>query len=547
MAFQGFVPGLDTAVLIASYIAVAAIAITAYETIRSIVKRILNRRLEKNLREFFESPDLYRQRFKFTNKLVIKHQLLSDPELNQMILQHARESGEGVQKIRRRVEGYIEEIVPSFNLFTYYRVGYPLAKMVAGSLYDSVVDQDRRQVLEELDEESAPVFVMNHRSNFDYVLLAYVLAGKVSISYAVGEWARVFPVEQLFKAFGSYFVRRGYKEPIYHKVLERYVQLIAHNGVTQAVFPEGGLTRDGLLRPAKLGLITWLARLEDDPAFKRDLVFVPIGVNYDRVLEDLNLVKEAHGIQPRTGFWKKFGFTLIWPFQVLVILITNGARYLAGQRKLHGHASISFGEPIHFENWMKQHGHDWATAGRDDRRRLIEEFGNDLMQHIGSAVPATPVTLLAVTLLDQPERRWSFDELVEATTKTRKELEEKQVRIVTGTAFARFRSSLVEHETADIRPRTRMPELEEATDAFTQQEESEEYVRFALRLLRRYTMVRRRSGKWEIRKKREDRLRFYANSLAHHLGRDWPIQDPNVASPAGKSTPAEPPPDKATT
>ena len=67
---------------------------------------------------------------------------------------------------------------------------------------------------------------MNHRSNADYVLVSYALAGQVAISYAVGEWARAFPLEHMFKAFGSYFIRRRYREPLYHTVLERYVQLI---------------------------------------------------------------------------------------------------------------------------------------------------------------------------------------------------------------------------------------------------------------------------------------------------------------------------------
>ena len=85
------------------------------------------------------------------------------------------------------------------------------------------------------------------------MLLAYVLAGDVSISYAVGEWARAFPLEYVFKSFGSYFIRRRYREPLYHAVLEQYVQLITRNGVTQGIFPEGGLTRDGRLRRERSG------------------------------------------------------------------------------------------------------------------------------------------------------------------------------------------------------------------------------------------------------------------------------------------------------
>ena len=102
------------------------------------------------------------------------------------------------------------------------------------------------------------MYLMNHRTNADYVVVAYVLARVVSISYAVGEWARTWPLEYVFKSFGSYFIRRRFREPLYHTVLERYVQLITRNGVTQGIFPEGGLTRDGALRPPKLGLLDYI-------------------------------------------------------------------------------------------------------------------------------------------------------------------------------------------------------------------------------------------------------------------------------------------------
>src|SRR5947208_7855317 len=136
------------------------------------------------------------------------------------------------------------------------------------------------------------VYLMNHRSNADYVLVSYALAGDVAISYAVGEWARAFPLEHLFKSFGSYFVRRKYREPLYHTVLERYVQLITRQGVTQGIFLEGGLTRDGMLKPPKIGLLDYVLGIARDPAYRDRIFIVPVAVNYDRVLEDRSLLRE---------------------------------------------------------------------------------------------------------------------------------------------------------------------------------------------------------------------------------------------------------------
>ena len=69
------------------------------------------------------------------------------------------------------------------------------------------------------EEIAAAVFAINHRSNTDYLLVAHMLFKFISLSYAVGEWARVWPLNHVFKWFGGYFVRRRYREQLYHAVL----------------------------------------------------------------------------------------------------------------------------------------------------------------------------------------------------------------------------------------------------------------------------------------------------------------------------------------
>src|SRR5439155_1562129 len=97
---------------------------------------------------------------------------------------------------------------------------------------------------------------------------------------------------------------------LYRRVLARYVQLATAEGVTQAMFPEGGLSRDGALRPPKFGLLSYMvARF--DPDGERDVVFVPVGINYDRLLEDRNLTASAaSGARRRlaaAGEWPRVG------------------------------------------------------------------------------------------------------------------------------------------------------------------------------------------------------------------------------------------------
>src|ERR671917_2480835 len=99
---------------------------------------------------------------------------------------------------------------------------------------------------------------------------------------------------------GAFFVRRGSGDDLYRRVLERFVQMALEGGLTQVFYPEGGLSRDGKLREPKLGLLDYMLR-SFDPHGVRDIVFIPVGINYDRTLEDRTLLRDLDPQAPRPG------------------------------------------------------------------------------------------------------------------------------------------------------------------------------------------------------------------------------------------------------
>jgi glycerol-3-phosphate O-acyltransferase len=111
----------------------------------------------------------------------------------------------------KRVHDYVTEIVPFFNVIAYFQIGYRVSRALLHLFYKVDVEFEDRGAMQRLPKNAVLVYLMNHRSNADYVLVGYALAGQVAISYAVGEWARAFPLEHAFKAFGAYFVRRRYR------------------------------------------------------------------------------------------------------------------------------------------------------------------------------------------------------------------------------------------------------------------------------------------------------------------------------------------------
>ena len=86
------------------------------------------------------------------------------------------------------------------HAYLYFRIGYWLAKKVARLLYRVRVGLVDNAALATIDPESTVVFVMNHRSNMDYILVAFLAAERTTLSYAVGEWARIWPLQTLIKS-----------------------------------------------------------------------------------------------------------------------------------------------------------------------------------------------------------------------------------------------------------------------------------------------------------------------------------------------------------
>jgi len=333
-------------------------------------------------------------RFKRTSKGQVRASLLADPAVAEAVVNHARQTSESEAEAWKRVRTYVEEIVPSFNLISYYRLGYGVARVLIPLLFKVSVGYEARAALDAIPRDSVVLYLMNHRSNADYVVVAYVLSGQVALSYAVGEWARVWPLEAVFKSFGSYFVRRRYREPLYHRVLERYVQLITRNGVTQGVFLEGGLTRDGRLREPKLGLLDYIVRVKAEKGFDRPFHIIPVALNFDRVLEDRSLLREQQLESERLGRAEQLREVVSYVFKVSV-------RFLLRRARRYGRACVNFGGPLDVDAWLAERP-GVLNLPREERLPRLKELADEVMGHLAAIMPVTPVPLAATALLQHP-------------------------------------------------------------------------------------------------------------------------------------------------
>ena len=325
-----------------------------------------------------------------TRRQVLIDQLLFDQDVLALLERTSRERDIPRQVLQQRVRMFAREIVPAFNAYLYYRVFYWLAKRLSRFIYRIRVGASHPEQLRRVDPEATVVFIMNHRSNMDYVLVSYLAAERAALSYAVGEWARTFPLETMLRAMGAFFVRRNSRDPLYRKVLERYIHRATGNGVCQAVFPEGKLSRDGRIAEPRLGFIDYILRHYD---WRRDrgVVFIPVAINYDHVLEDRNLpdwddrAKHPSVMEHCRRLWR--------------FLRGNLA---AGPRERfarYGYAGVNFGEPLDMREYCREHGLDLHHLEKEQRISHVAEIAAEMMRRVHRVMPVLPAPLVALALL----------------------------------------------------------------------------------------------------------------------------------------------------
>ena len=434
---------------------------------------VIRSRANKALDEFGSRLRISIRPFQQTRRQALIDLLTFDTKVQEAVAEHARATGMPREAATAQANRYAREIVPAFNAYLYFRLGYWAARRVAESLYRVRIGYVDERRLEGIPADATVVFVMNHRSNMDYVLATYLAADHAALSYAVGEWARIWPLQQLIRAMGAYFVRRDSRDELYRRVLERYVAMATENGVTQALYPEGRLTRDGRIGEPRLGVLDYMLRgFRRDG--ERDLVFVPLGINYDRTLEDRSLLLALDPQAKRPGRGRA-----VWT--TLAFAANQASLAFRSRWKRFGHAGVNFGAPISMRAYCAERGLDFPRLSKDERFAQVGALARHLMERVGRLVPALPVPLVASVLSRSPGQGFSAIELKAAVEALAERVERSGGRVCV--------------------PR---PELDEAVAA-------------GLETLALRRLVVCEDGLYRAAPAESALLRYYSNSIAHLL------------------------------
>jgi glycerol-3-phosphate O-acyltransferase len=327
----------------------------------------------------------------------VQESVLGDAHVRSAVEAVARQRGIGIEAAWREAEKDFREIAAHMNS-TFLALLNVAVNAIFKRLFASIEVNGLEKVAEYAKRHPL-VLVPSHRSYFDFLILSWLFYRNhlVPPHIAARENMGFGPFGFLFRRAGAFFLRRSFDDPLYKEVFRRYIAYLVKEGFTQEFFIEGGRSRTGKTLVPRLGMLSW-----DVEAFlagtRRDLFFVPIAINYERLVEEGAMVDELEGGEK---------------VNESTLGLLRARKYL---RRRFGSVFLNFGEPISLADAM---GSDRALFAASDspeveiaKRRFIEGLGNRIVERINWATVANATSVAASALLGAPARGLFRHELV---------------------------------------------------------------------------------------------------------------------------------------
>jgi glycerol-3-phosphate O-acyltransferase len=344
------------------------------------------------LRVFFQEqravtigPDLSHRR-------LLLEEVLESPVVVAAIRREVRSSARAERRVRARARRYAGEIAADYS-YSIVRLLERAFTWLWNRLYEGI-DVRHLDRLEDVVPGSEVVYVPCHRSHIDYMLLGYVIYrnGLALPHIAAGVNLNLPIVGSILRRGGAFFIRRTFHgNALYTAVFRSYFRTILERGFPIKYFIEGGRSRTGRLLPPKLGLVTMTVQsyLADR---KRPVVFVPVYLGYEKIVEGQTFLSELQGAQKKK---ETLGGVL---------------RSVKMLRERFGTAQVSFGTPIRLDEVLDERQPAWREQELDDQFRpewlpdVAARLGVGIMTAINDAAVINAVNLTALVVLSMPKQ-----------------------------------------------------------------------------------------------------------------------------------------------
>ncbi len=346
--------------------------------------------------------------YNYEKRSILGPQLKTQQEMMEKVLYHRNvldaigeemtEKNLPEKKLRRKAYGYYREIAADFSII-YIRFfkatnDYLFRKIFDGIHYD--IEEFKR--IREASEKGPLILVPSHKSHMDYIIISSIFYHNKLIPPHILSGANLtfFPMGKIFRRSGAFFMRRTFKGlNLYAAVFKQYVKTLVHEGYTIEFFIEGTRSRTGKVISPKLGMLKYLIESIDE-GYNKDLVFVPITVNYDRILEEGSYQKELKGKEKTAESTSSF----------------IKSRKLI--KRKYGTVYLSLNEPFTLSEVREQIKNDKNIENIED---LTIEMGDHIVKRINDIVMVTPFALTTAALLYTTTRGFSREMILERMEK----------------------------------------------------------------------------------------------------------------------------------
>ncbi len=204
--------------------------------------------------------------------------------------------------VRKKAYKFYKEIAADFSIL-YISVFEKALDYVFGKIYDGInYDQEAIKEIREAAQKGPLVLMPCHKSHMDYLILSYIFYKEKMFPphIAAGVNLSFWPMGTIFRHSGAFFMRRSFKGlKLYPVIFKQYIKTLVSEGYCIEFFIEGGRTRTGKLVFPKLGFLSFLIEAVEE-GYHKDLVFVPIAINYDRILEEQSYAQELRGKEKKS-------------------------------------------------------------------------------------------------------------------------------------------------------------------------------------------------------------------------------------------------------
>lgn len=326
----------------------------------------------------------------------LKENILTNDRLRGVMENYAETRNTPLYKVYKEADEYVDEIAARYDINAIQVMSFLLRVLILPMFEGISMNSEVLARVKTQSRQGPVVFVPCHKSHIDYLILSYLLYHNdmPCPHIAAGRNLSFWPLGPIFRRGGAFFIRRTFKGALlYSKVFSEYVYKLLEEGFNIEFFIEGGRSRTGKLLQPKLGLLSILIN-----AFRLgacdDLIFVPVFIGYDRVLEERAYLHELEGGQKNPE-------NLAQVFKARKFL-----------KRRYGRIYIQFREGISMREMLERRGLPAEEMTTKEQNRLCREIGNRVVHAIDEAAVITPHAVVAAAVLNSGRSRLSHDRLL---------------------------------------------------------------------------------------------------------------------------------------